>query len=198
MKMNLCRGQAVNLSLRLRDALKDRDGLLFHPRREFALADEMLDLGEAALFVMAMFVVLVMLLAVRVVVAVVLFAVMVRMLVGVTGFMLVTMRVREMHVKLHPFDGGLVLARDVLKPQQRSLCIVAALMPLDVLPQLKDHVQGALNLGNKPKTLWKLYEVVPKLFDNMPKSAKTAFEAVLGKQQISDDQFEQEQKYKWS
>lgn len=113
MKMNLCRGQAVNLSLRLRDALKDRDGLLFHPRREFALADEMLDLGEAALFVMAMFVVLVMLLAVRVVVAVVLFAVMVRMRVGVTGFMLVTMRVREMHVKLHPFDGGLVLARDV-------------------------------------------------------------------------------------
>jgi len=57
---------------------------------------------------------------------------------------------------------------------------------------------GALNLGNKPETLWKLYEVLPKLFDHMPKSAKTAFEAVLGKQQISDDQFEQEQKYKWS
>ena len=93
---------------------------------------------------------------------------------------------------------GRVLARDVLKPQQRSLCIVAALMPLDVLPQLKGHVQGALNLGNKPETLWKLYEVLPKLFDHMPKSAKTAFEAVLGKQQISDDQFEQEQKYKWS
>ena len=93
---------------------------------------------------------------------------------------------------------GRVLARDVLKPQQRSLCIVAALMPLDVLPQLKGHVQGAVNLGNKPETLWKLYEVIPKLFDHMPKSAKTAFEAVLGKQQISDDQFEQEQKYKWS
>jgi alkylhydroperoxidase/carboxymuconolactone decarboxylase family protein YurZ len=93
---------------------------------------------------------------------------------------------------------GRVLARDVLKPKQRSLCIVAALMPLDVLPQLKGHVQGAVNLGNSPDTLWKLYEVIPKLFDHMPKSAKTAFEAVLGKQQISDDQFEQEQKYKWS
>lgn len=93
---------------------------------------------------------------------------------------------------------GRVLGRDVLKPRVRSLCIVAALMPLDVLPQLKGHVQGALNTGNSPEQLWKLYELIPKLFDHMPKSAKSAFEAVLGKQQVSDVDFETEQKYRWS
>lgn len=93
---------------------------------------------------------------------------------------------------------GRVLARDVLKPAQRSLCIIAALMPLDVLPQLKGHVQGAVNLGHKPEALWKLYELIPKLFDHMPKSAKAGFEAALGKQQISDEQFEQEQRMRWS
>lgn len=93
---------------------------------------------------------------------------------------------------------GRVLGRDVLKPRVRSLCIVAALIPLDVLPQLKGHVQGALNTGNTPEQLWKLHELIPKLFDGLPKSAKTAFEAVLGKQKISDAQFEEEQKYRWS
>ncbi|HRJ77332.1 MAG: hypothetical protein HPKKFMNG_00756 [Planctomycetes bacterium] len=93
---------------------------------------------------------------------------------------------------------GRVLARDILKPRQRSLCILAALMPLDVLPQLKGHVQGAVNLGHSAETLWKLYELIPKFFDHMPKSAKTAFEAVLGKQKISDADFDQEQKYRWS
>lgn len=93
---------------------------------------------------------------------------------------------------------GRVLARDVLKPAQRSLCIIAALMPLDVLPQLKGHVQGAVNLGHSPEALWKLHDLIPKLFDNMPKSAKAGFEAALGKQKISDADFETEQKMRWS
>jgi hypothetical protein len=43
------------------------------------------------------------------------FAVMMMVVVAVTLFMLmlVVMLVRKMHVKLHAFDGGLVLARDV-------------------------------------------------------------------------------------
>ncbi|MCC6573172.1 MAG: hypothetical protein IT462_05210 [Planctomycetes bacterium] len=93
---------------------------------------------------------------------------------------------------------GRVLSRDVLKPRVRSLCIVAALIPLDVLPQLKGHVQGAVNTGSTPEQLWKLLELIPKFFDSVPKSAKTAFEAALGKQKLTDEQFEQEQKYRWS
>lgn len=92
---------------------------------------------------------------------------------------------------------GRVLGRDVIKPAARSLCIIAALMPMDVLPQLKGHVAGALNLGHNAEVLWKLYDIIGKLFDSTPKSAKTAFEAVLGKR-VSDIDFETEQKYKWS
>ena len=99
----------MDFSFRLRDALEDGDGFPLHPRRKLAGSDELLDRGKVARVVMTMIIVLVMLMVVNVVVV----AVMGVMLVSVTRFMFVTMLVREMHVELHPFDGGLVRARDV-------------------------------------------------------------------------------------
>jgi alkylhydroperoxidase/carboxymuconolactone decarboxylase family protein YurZ len=92
---------------------------------------------------------------------------------------------------------GRVLARDVLKPRTRSLCIVAALIPLDVTPQLKGHVQGALNTGSTPDQLWKLLDVVSRLFNEgaETRGAKRTFEEVLGKKMMSEEEFEEDRKW---
>ncbi len=102
--MNLRRWQAVDFPLRFRDTLEDGDGFFLHPRRELALVDEFFYVGEVALVVVAVLVVLVM-------VAMVVFGVMV--MVRMTRIMFVVIIVCEMDVKLHAFDGGLVLARDM-------------------------------------------------------------------------------------
>jgi 4-carboxymuconolactone decarboxylase len=93
---------------------------------------------------------------------------------------------------------GRVLSRDVLAPRVRSLCIVAALVPLDVSPQLKGHVQGALNLGNTADELWKLLDVVSRLFNEgaETRSAKKTFEDVLGKQVISEQEFLEDREWR--
>ncbi|MCB9894058.1 MAG: carboxymuconolactone decarboxylase family protein [Planctomycetes bacterium] len=92
---------------------------------------------------------------------------------------------------------GRVLARPLLEPRQRSLCIVAALIPLDVAPQLKGHVQGALNTGSTPEQLWKLLDVVGRLFNEGPETrgAKKTFEDVLGKQVMSEEEWEEDRKW---
>jgi 4-carboxymuconolactone decarboxylase len=92
---------------------------------------------------------------------------------------------------------GRVLARDVLEPRVRSLCIVAALIPLDVSPQLKGHLQCAVNTGNSAEQLWKLLDVVARLFTEgaETRSAKKTFEDVLGKQVLSEEEFLEERKW---
>ncbi|MCF6227858.1 MAG: hypothetical protein L3J82_04205 [Planctomycetes bacterium] len=93
---------------------------------------------------------------------------------------------------------GRVLSRPVLTRQQRSLCIVASLIPLDVSPQLKGHIKGALNLGRDANQLWKLFDLIVKLFKEGAeiRSAKGAFEEILGKRKLDID-FDEEQEYRW-
>jgi alkylhydroperoxidase/carboxymuconolactone decarboxylase family protein YurZ len=93
---------------------------------------------------------------------------------------------------------GRVLSRPLLEARQRSLCIVAALVPLDVTPQLKGHVQGALNTGSSAEQLWKLLDVVSRLFNEgaETRAAKRTFEDVLGKQIMSEEEFEEDRKWR--
>ena len=93
---------------------------------------------------------------------------------------------------------GRVLARPTLGPRVRSLCIVGSLIPLDVQPQLKGHVQGALNTGNTADALWKLHDLVVKLFKEgaETRGARAAFESVLGKRKMDID-LEEEREFQW-
>jgi alkylhydroperoxidase/carboxymuconolactone decarboxylase family protein YurZ len=93
---------------------------------------------------------------------------------------------------------GRVLGRDVLEPRLRSLCIVGALIPLDASPQLKGHVQCALNTGSNAEQLWKLLDVVSRLFTEgaETRSAKRTFEDVLGKQVISEQEFLEDREWR--
>jgi len=93
---------------------------------------------------------------------------------------------------------GRVLSRPEPDALTREFCVVAALIPMDVQPQLKGHVAGVLNLGGTADQLWQLLSIVKKLLD-APKvldAAQRTFEAVLGKK-ASDLSLEDEQKYKW-
>jgi 4-carboxymuconolactone decarboxylase len=92
---------------------------------------------------------------------------------------------------------GRVLARPVLEPRVRSLCIVGALIPLDVSPQLKGHLQCALNTGSSAEQLWKLLDVVSRLFTEgaETRGAKKTFEDVLGRQIMSEEEFLEERKW---
>ncbi|MCC7508099.1 MAG: hypothetical protein IT464_01830 [Planctomycetes bacterium] len=93
---------------------------------------------------------------------------------------------------------GRVLGRSVLEPRVRSLCIVGALIPLDVTPQLKGHVQGALNTGSSADQLWKLLDVCSRLFTEgtETRGAKKVFEDVLGKQIISEEEFLEDREWR--
>lgn len=96
-------------------------------------------------------------------------------------------------------DGyGRVLSRPVLEPRVRSLCIVAALIPMDVTPQLKGHVQGALNTGSTPEQMWKLLDVVSRLFTEgaETRGAKKTFEEVLGKQIMTDAEYDEDREWR--
>jgi len=92
---------------------------------------------------------------------------------------------------------GRVLSRPVLDFRQRSLCIVAALMPMDVTPQLKGHIQGARNTGTNDKALWALCEIISRLFNDGREmtAAKATFTEVLGKSQIQMDKYEEEKEW---
>ncbi|MHC4841935.1 MAG: carboxymuconolactone decarboxylase family protein [Planctomycetota bacterium] len=93
---------------------------------------------------------------------------------------------------------GRVLSRPVLEPRQRSLCICASLIPLDVSPQLKGHIKGAKNTGSTTEQLWRLFDLVVKLFKEGPetRSAKASFEDVLGKRKMDID-FDEEREMRW-
>ncbi|MCC6465715.1 MAG: carboxymuconolactone decarboxylase family protein [Planctomycetes bacterium] len=93
---------------------------------------------------------------------------------------------------------GRVLSRPGLEFRQRSLCIVAALIPLDVAPQLKGHVLGALNTGSTKEQLWRLYDVICKLFKEGAElnAAKGAFEEALGKPMKALDNYEEEREWR--
>jgi alkylhydroperoxidase/carboxymuconolactone decarboxylase family protein YurZ len=93
---------------------------------------------------------------------------------------------------------GRVLGRPGLNPRQRSLCILAALIPMDVGPQLKGHVQGALNTGSSKDQLWKLYDVICRLFSEgaETRAAKRVFEDVLGKVIISEEEMREDREWR--
>jgi alkylhydroperoxidase/carboxymuconolactone decarboxylase family protein YurZ len=93
---------------------------------------------------------------------------------------------------------GRVLARPGLEYRQRSVCIVAALMPMDVTPQLKGHIQGARNTGTSDKALWALFDLVSKLFREGAEmnAAKATFTEVLGKSQKALDNYEEEREWR--
>lgn len=94
---------------------------------------------------------------------------------------------------------GRILTRPLLSSLQREYCTVAALMMMDVAPQLKAHVQGSLNLGGTKEALWALYDTVKKLFEapRLFDQVREVFESVLGKKP-SGMSFEEEQQYRWS
>jgi alkylhydroperoxidase/carboxymuconolactone decarboxylase family protein YurZ len=75
---------------------------------------------------------------------------------------------------------------------------VAALIPLDVAPQLKGHVQGALNVGNTDDQLWKLYDVIARLFNegHETRVAKRVFEDVLGKKLVSEEELREDREWR--
>lgn len=93
---------------------------------------------------------------------------------------------------------GAVMARPGLDALTREFCTVAALIIMDVPPQLKGHVQGALNLGATKEQMWELLAVVRKLFeaDRLLNAALKTFESVLGKK-ASDLSLEEERRYQW-
>lgn len=99
-------------------------------------------------------------------------------------------------IKLHAY--GRVLSKDGLSVLQREFITIAALIPMDVRPQLRSHVQGAVNLGASGDQVWMLFDTVKKLFE-APKlfdRTRETIEKVLGKK-ASGLTFEEEQQYKW-
>lgn len=47
--------------------------------------------------------------------------------------------------------GPLLSSTRILSPKETCLCVVATLVPLDVNPQLKGHLKGAVNNGATPE-----------------------------------------------
>lgn len=94
---------------------------------------------------------------------------------------------------------GEVMARGVLSGRERQLCIISALMPMDVAPQLKGHLQNAVAHGAGKDELWQLFDIVSKLFNASPeiRSAKSTFEDVIGRQAESFDP-ETESEMRWT
>jgi hypothetical protein len=99
-KVNLIRRQAVNFSLGFRNALKDGDGFLFHPRGKFAARDESFDFRKIPLLLVPMMVMVVV-------------RMFVPMVMAVIVRVFVVMLLREVDIKLHAGDGGFLSARDV-------------------------------------------------------------------------------------
>ena len=114
----------------------------------------------------------------------------------------VTARAKELSPDLEYWSRlegyGRVLSREGSEPLTRQFAIVAALMLLDVHPQLKGHIQGALNMGATKDQLWALLTTVRKLFEanKLFDAVQKVFESVLGKKQ-SDLSLEEERKYQW-
>jgi len=93
---------------------------------------------------------------------------------------------------------GRVMGRDGLGELQRELCVVAGLIPMDVQPQLKGHVMGAVNLGASKTQMWDLLSLVRKLFDadKLLDQTQKTFESAIGKKPGGLD-IEEERKYTW-
>ncbi|MCA8940129.1 MAG: hypothetical protein KDB07_09980 [Planctomycetes bacterium] len=93
---------------------------------------------------------------------------------------------------------GSVLSRFGVDGLTREYAVVAALMLMDAQPQLKGHVQGAVNLGGDADQLWQLFQTVRKLFEAnaLFDRCRETFESVIGKK-ASDMSFEEEQSMKW-
>lgn len=51
------------------------------------------------------------------------------------------------------FPYSEIYTRDEVDLKTRELCTVAALTVLGTIPQLKDHINAALNVGNSPKEI---------------------------------------------
>lgn len=59
------------------------------------------------------------------------------------------------------FEYGPLLAHtSILDPKETSLVIIAALIPQDVIPQLKGHLKGAINNGATKEEVKELREMV--------------------------------------
>ncbi len=93
---------------------------------------------------------------------------------------------------------GRVMSRPGPDALAREFCVVAALIPMDVQPQLKGHVSGVLNLGGTPDQLWKLVGVLRSLFDaqRLFDITTRTFESVIGKKD-SGMSFEEEMRHRW-
>jgi 4-carboxymuconolactone decarboxylase len=51
------------------------------------------------------------------------------------------------------FPYSEIYTRDEVDLKTREICTVAALTVLGTIPQLKDHINAALNVGNSPKEI---------------------------------------------
>lgn len=51
------------------------------------------------------------------------------------------------------FPYSEIYTRDELDLKTCEICTVAALTAMGVIPQLKDHIRAALNVGNSPKEI---------------------------------------------
>ena len=51
------------------------------------------------------------------------------------------------------FPYSEIYTRDEVDLKTREICTVAALTVLGTVPQLKDHINAALNVGNSPKEI---------------------------------------------
>lgn len=60
----------------------------------------------------------------------------------------------------HNIYSPLLSYTDILSAKETSMCVVASLIPQDVIPQLKGHVKGALNIGVSHEEIEAIKQIV--------------------------------------
>src|SRR4051812_14214639 len=112
--MHFLRRHPVNFSLRARDARKNPNRSLLHPRRKFALRNQLTNFRKIAPMFMIMVVIVMVMMLMLIVAVMVIMAMrmlvmmmLVRVFVTVAVVVFVMMIFLKMHIELHTFDGGL-------------------------------------------------------------------------------------------
>ena len=74
------------------------------------------------------------------------------------------------------FPYSEIYTRPEVDLKTRELCTVAALTVLGTIPQLKDHIKAALNVGNKPE---EIVEIIMQMsaYAGFPKAINAAIAA---------------------
>ena len=106
-KMNLPRRTTVDFSFRVGDALKNRDGLFFHPWGQLATTDELFDFGKCPVLI-------VMMVTMRVVVFMTLMMMLMAMIMVMS--MMVVMGAGQVDIQFHSLDTRLLLAGNMQMP----------------------------------------------------------------------------------